>query len=299
MQWVGALGILVVQVVALVATFFSTRLGTAWWHHLASLGVVILAALALATRMRSRRFLGVGVLVTTVLAAASGFWLLYWKEGIRIGGYQDWGVWWHVTWSWMAAVFFWQHTWVNRVAFAHFFRRSLRTVARASVHLGLYAVAVAGFLVSAGPGRTWFHNENYIELSVWTWLLATSVAYAAWWALRRRGQAFQKRARGGVDLGLVPAAAIAVISGIPILWFDASLKAAGLQYASKFWHVGPSVLFSVLVFAHTVQLWSTVKGHWNRLSEPEPRAIRKDASRPTAALPPRAADPAAPAGHDP
>ena len=63
----------------------------------------------------------------------------------------------------------------------------------------------------------------------------------------------------------MPVAAVALISGLPLLWMGDGLDAAGLKYASKYWHVGPSVLFAVLVFTHSMQLWSTVRGHWHRL----------------------------------
>lgn len=240
-------------------------LGTEPWHHVASLGIVLAAALALRRRMQQRRFLAVGVLAFTVLALVSGFYLLYWKEGIRADGYQDWGVFWHVAWSWAAAVFFWQHTWVNRVAFAHFFRRTFAALAPAALHLGSYALAAAALAITWGPAKSWFTNENYVPLSFAAWLVATGLAYASWLVLRRRDGAAQKRIRGGVDLGLVPIAALATVTGIPLLFLDPQLDSLGLKYASKVWHVWPSVLFAVLVFVHGAQTWSTVRAHWRRL----------------------------------
>lgn len=270
------------QVVLLVATFpplvaSMAALGTVWWHHLASLGIVLAATWALRRPMQQRRFLAIGVLAFTVLATASGFYLLYWKEGIRIDGYQDWGVFWHVAWSWAAAVFFWQHTWVNRVALAHFFRRSLRSLAPASLHLGLYAIGFLGLWLTWGPVKAWFTNENYVPLSFATWLVTAGVAYVAWLALRRRDGASQKRMRGGVDLGLVPIAALATLSGVPLLFFDPELDSLGLKYASKFWHVWPSVVFAVLVFAHGVQTWNTVRTHWKRLGANPPGEVARAA----------------------
>ncbi|HJQ93767.1 MAG TPA: hypothetical protein VJ874_05730, partial [Candidatus Thermoplasmatota archaeon] len=253
------------QSVALLATFPLKTLGTEAWHHFASLAGVLLLVAAVPGPMRTRRFLAIGVLATTVLATASGFYLLYWKEGIRVDGYQDWGVFWHVAWSWGAAVFFWQHTWVNRVALGHFFRRSLASLAPAAAHIGLYVVAIVALVVTWGPAKAWFTNENYVPLSFATWLLALVVAYASWGLLRRRDGASQKRIRGGVDLGLVPMAALAVVTGLPLLFFDPELDGLGLKYASKFWHVWPSVLFAVLVFVHGAQTWSTVRTHWRRL----------------------------------
>ncbi len=263
------IGLSVLQVAALAGTYYLDGLGAAWWHHVASLAVVLALAAAFWPAMQSRRFLGIGVLVSTILATISGFYLLYWKEGIRVDGYQDWGVFWHVAWSWAAAVFFWQHTWVNRVAFAHYFKRSLRALAPAAFHIGLYVAAIAGFVVTAGPGKDWFTVETYIPLSYWTWLACIVVAYGAWWFVRGRTHAAKKRVRGGVDLALVPTSALAVLSGIPLLFLGAAMDALGLKYASKFWHVAPSVLFAVLVFVHSVQLWRTMRAHWRRMGRGE------------------------------
>lgn len=278
MAWLSRSGTVLLlaalHLAALVATFPGVlgvaavdALGTEGWHHLASLGAVLAAALALPGPMRTRRFLAVGVLATSVLATASGFFLLYWKEGIRADGYQDWGVFWHVAWSWAAAVFFWRHTWVNRVAYLHFLRRSLGTPRKAAVHLGLYALGVAALVVTWGPAKGWFTNETYVPLSFATWLAAVGAAYVSWLVLRRDPKA-TARTRGGVDMGLVPMAALATLTGLPLLFLDPQLDALGLKYASKAWHVWPSVVFAVLVFVHGAQFWHVVQGHWRRLGRP-------------------------------
>ena len=256
--------LLAVQAIALVATFPFKALGTAAWHHLASLAVVLVVSFALPRPMRSRRFLAIGVLAFSILATVSGFYLLYWKEGIRIDGYQDWGVFWHVAWSWAGAVFFWQHTWVNRVAYGHFLRRSLASLRPASFHLGLYALGLAALAVTWGPAKSWFTNENYIPISFAAWLAAVGIAYVSWLVLRRSTDAVN-RTRSGVDLALVPMSALATLTGIPLLFFDPELDGLGLKYASKVWHVWPSVVFAVLVFVHGAQLWTVVRSHWNQL----------------------------------
>lgn len=259
------------QALLLVATFPLPGFGAKGWHHLASLGVVIALAVAFRRRLTSRAFLAFGVLATTVLATASGFYLLYWKEGIRVDGYQDWGVFWHVAWSWAAALFFFQHTWVNRVAYGHFLRRSLRWATPAVLHLGAYALLVAALLVTWGPAKGAFTNGNYVPLSFAAWLAAVVPAYALWLGLRRRPATAQRHFRGHVDVALVPIAALAVISGLPLLYLDPQLDGWGLKYASKVWHVWPSVAFAVLVFAHSLQAWSTMRAHWRKLAQARAR----------------------------
>ena len=262
--WTPILAAAAVQAVLLAATFPGDTLGTQWWHHVASLGAVLLGALLLRRRMASRAFLAFSVLAASVLATASGFYLLYWKEGIRVDGYQDWGVFWHVAWSWAAAVLFFQHTWVNRVAFGHFWRRAWRAGQPAVVHAGAYAVAVLALVVTWGPLKSSFTAETYIPLGFAAWLACTVLAYVLWLVLRRRDSVAQKALRGHVDVALVPFAALATISGLPLLWIDPQLDAWGLKYASKIWHVWPSVAFAVLVFVHSAQAWSNVRAHWRK-----------------------------------
>lgn len=252
-----------VQLAALVVTYPVPGLGAELWHHVASLGVVVAASLALYRPMTRRSFLAIGVLSTSILAAVSGFYLLYWKEGIRVAGYQDWGVFWHVAWSWAAMVFFFQHGWVNRVQFVHFVRRSFQGIGPGVVHAGLYLLVAIALWWTWGPVKSWFTNENYVPLSLVAWLAATVPAYIAWIMLRRSVTLWQ--VRRPVDLGLVPIATLAVVSGFPLLFLGDLMDAMGWKYVSKYWHVWPSVVFSVLVFVHAVQAWGTVQAHWRRM----------------------------------
>jgi hypothetical protein len=283
-------GILGLQVAVFWLTTYVPGLGAQGWHHVASLAAVVaLTAAAWRPLTRSRRVLAIGVLVFTVLATATGFWLLYWKEGIRVAGFQDWGVFWHVAWSWGAMVFFFQHTWINRVALGHFFRRSFARIPSAVLHAGAYAMLVVVFIVTwSSLGKGWFTVESYVPLSLYAWVLMVTPPYAAWAVTAVRGarvraaarmRARQGHRRGTVDLALVPAAALAVVSGVSITWFDPAMDAHGWKYVSKFWHVWPSILFTVLVFIHTVQLWSAMRAHWRNtgmaLGDVPPRAPRR------------------------
>lgn len=267
--WIAILA--AAQLALLAATFPLDALGTSGWHHVASLAAVLAMGVPVRRRLLERAFLAYGVLATTALATASGFYLLYWKEGIRVDGYQDWGVFWHVAWSWAAAAFFFLHTWVNRVAYGHFVRASLRRAAPAALHVGGYVATLAALAVTWGPARASFTNGNYIPLSFAAWLSATAVAYLLWLVLRRR-PGTHKAARGNVDVALVPLSALAVLSGLPLLYLDAPLDAAGLKYASKFWHVWPSVAFAVLVFAHGAQAWANLRAHWRKGAAPREAA---------------------------
>lgn len=275
MSWRRAywtVGLTALQAALLAATYFWDGLGARTWHHVASLGgVLLLAAVIHRPLARSRRFLAVGVLATTSLAAVSGFYLLYWKEGIRADGYQDWGVFWHVLWSWMAAVFFVQHTWINRVAFGAFFRRSLVRAGPATAHMGAYALSVGALAVTWSPsGRVWFDGGNYVPLTLYTWAAVLVPAYAMWLALRRRWEHWP--VRRALDLALVPLAGLAVATGFPLV-FDGPFDAAGLKYASKYWHVASSILFSVVVFIHSVQAWAGMRAHWRNYGRPGRRAV--------------------------
>lgn len=288
-----AVALVLAQGVLFAATSQVPGLGAEAWHHVATLvGSLALAAALWRPVTRSRRFLAVGVLAFTVLATVSGFWLLYWKEGIRASGYQDWGVFWHVAWSWLAAIFFFQHTWINRVSLAHFVRRSFSSVNAATVHIGAYVVVIVAFIVTwSDVGKDWFHVENYVPLTLYAWLLATVPSYAAWGLMARtaarrskagaeRLRRFQTLWRSRVDLALVPLAALVVVSGIPLTFLDPWTEANGWKYVAKYWHVWPSVAFSVLVFAHGVQLWGPVQAHWRKYSLKDRRASRGKTTAP-------------------
>lgn len=272
-RWPILIMVCALQALALWGTSRLPGFGAQGWHHVASLVAVLALTLWLRRPLtRSRRVLAIGVLATSVLAGASGFWLLYWKEGIRAAGYQDWGVWWHVAWSWTGSVFFFQHTWINRVSFAHFVRRSLARLDAAIVHIGAYLLVVAMFILTwSGVGKGWFTVESYIPLTLYAWLVATTPPYALWVVARFapvggwRSRLDRAHLRGPVDLALVPAAALATLSGIPLTWFDPIMDEHGWKYVSKFWHVWPSVLFLVLVFVHSVHSWNGMRAHWRKV----------------------------------
>ncbi len=269
MRTAWTIGLTVAQLVALVATFFVPRFGAPIWSHLVSLGIVVVACgAAWRPLSSSRRILAIGALVTSVLAIVSGFYLLYWKEGIRVDGYQDWGVWWHVFWSWAAAVFFFQHTWINRRQYARFFVDSFKQAGPAAWHVGIHALLVVGLILSWTIWKDGFDGGNYLALGYVGWLVASIPAYSIWMVRAIRGGMGQRSSwpwRRAVDLGLVPAAAFATLTGIPLTFFDDAFDAWGLKYASKTWHVWPSILFAVLVWIHSVQVWSTVRNHWRQL----------------------------------
>jgi len=251
------------------------ELGASFWHHLASLAIVLGLSVGFYKPLaRSRRFLAIGVLILSLLAAASGFWLLYWKEGIRAAGFQDWGVFWHVAWSWAAAVFFFQHTWINRIALGHFFKQRFTSLGGILVHGGAYLLVIVAFVVTwSDIGKDWFTVESYIPLSLYAWLAITAPAYLAWfWNLiqwnvlhRTKDPVRATRSRGRIDVALVPIAALAVLSGIPLTFFDFFMDQNGWKYVSKYWHVWPSVLFTALVFIHTLQIWQTMRAHWRQV----------------------------------
>lgn len=255
----------VVQLLLLLVTRILDGPGTQTWHHLASLaGAIALMGLA-GKRMQNRAFLGIGILLTTILATVSGFVLLYFKEGLRVDGHQDWLVFWHLVWSWFASGFFVMHVWVNRVAFVHFFQASFRSVRPGLVHGGAYVVSLLGLLWSATLGKSQFNNESYIPQSVWAWLLCTAVAYGIWLGTRRAGRQTHLHLRSAADLILVPVMTFVILSGFVLLYGSDVTDPNGLKYAAKAWHTLPSVLFSVVVFVHSVQLWTQVRRHWQRL----------------------------------
>ncbi|MDX1612381.1 MAG: hypothetical protein R3185_08420 [Candidatus Thermoplasmatota archaeon] len=271
-RWI--LGLTIAQLSLLIVTFPVPGFGAETWHHMASLAAVLgLTGLLWSRLISSRRALALGLLVTSVLASVSGFYLIYWKAGIRVEGFQDWGVWWHVAWSWMVMVLFALHTWVNRVSFVRFFQDSLRSRLGTWLHLGAYLIVLAALVATWSPwGRDAFTNANYIPYTLRTWVLVLVPPYLAWlWVRRRQRTGEDPLARFGhwpvrraVDLALVPTTALAILSGLPLI-FDGPIDPRGLKYVAKYWHVWPSILFTVLVFIHAVQAWPTVKVHWGKL----------------------------------
>lgn len=279
-------GLLLLQVAVLWATYWIPGLGEQTWHNFASLGVALaVSAVFWRPLARSRRFLAMGVLSLTVLATASGFWLLYWKEGLRVDGLQDWGRFWHILWSWFAAIFFFQHSWINRAALVSFVRRTVSTLSGSVLHAGAYALVVVAFIVMwFGTGKTWVTNDNYIPLSLYTWLVFSVPPYLIWLYVRT-GLRFplsqdrvkilfaRRRVQVWFTVALVPMAALAVLSGLPLAFTKDFVENVGLKYIAKYWHVWPSVLFAVLVFGHSIHSWASVKLHWRALAK-TPRTTR-------------------------
>jgi hypothetical protein len=258
------------QAVALWLTIprFLPTLGIPTWHHNATLAASLLFGAVFWRRLTTdRRWLGVGVMVTTILAVASGFLLLYLKQDLKDAGYKDWAKWWHIAWSWFALVLFAGHTWVNRKGLA----RSMRRVAKGAMGFARYWLP--HILVLAAIPLTWSHwgasrlqDPQYIPLTLYTWLVVLVPVYGLWlWATWRKRQAAAPAWAGRpatqafVDSWLFPMTILANVSGFPILWLGT--KDTVLKYVAKYWHTWPSILMAVLVFAHTVQFWASMRKH--------------------------------------
>lgn len=244
-------------------------LGAPTWHHNVSLLVVFLfSAVFWRPMTRDRRFLGVGVLVTTVLAVVSAFLLLYLKQQLKATDLKDWAKFWHVAWSWAALAFFLGHTWANRTGLGRSWRR-MSQGAKGAVFYGLLGLMVVAIPVTWSPwGADVFTDPIYIPLTLYTWLVFLVPAYGAWlwasihmrnndglrptWWSRPGTQAF-------VDSWLVPMTVLANVSGFPILYFGT--KDTALKYVAKYWHTWPSIAMAILVFAHTIQFLPAVARH--------------------------------------
>lgn len=241
-------------------------LGFPTWHHNASLAAAVLFSAIFWRRMTTdRRFLGLGVAVTTVLAIASAFLLLYLKADLKVWLLKDWAKFWHVAWSWFALAFFAGHTWVNRKGWMRAMRR-LATGAKGFAWFWLpnllWVVAIP-LTWSAWGART-FTDPRYIPMTLWTWLALLVPAYGVWalaaletrlgvrplWFRRTKTQPF-------VDVWLVPMTFLANVSGFPLLYFGTA--DTPLKYVAKYWHSWPSIAMAILVFAHTVQFWPAVR----------------------------------------
>jgi len=268
-----------IQVGLVVWTAFgpwTPGLGVPTWHHNAALAVSLAFAAAFWRRMTTdRRFLGLGVMVTTILAVASAFLLLYLKQDLKDSGLKDWAKFWHVAWSWFALWFFLGHTWVNRRPF-------VRAVRRVGAGLrGLATYWLPHLLVLAAIPLTWaawgareFTDPRYIPMTLWTWMLFLAPSYLVWlWAAlrirRQRRPTWATRPAAGafVDAWLVPMTFWANVTGFPILYFGT--KDTALKYVAKYWHTWPSIAMAILVFAHTVQFWPGVRRYAAAAQPPE------------------------------
>lgn len=211
-----------------------------------------------------RRFLGIGVLVTTFLALASAFLLLYLKVPLKEAFLKDWAKFWHIAWSWFALAFFLGHTWVNR--YGH-----MRATKRIAAGLRGFAwFTFPNLLIIALIPVTWsswgaevFTDPRYIPLTLWTWIGFLVPSYGAWLVavLQSRGgirPAWFSRARTQTftTAWLVPMTVWANVTGFPILYFGT--KDTALKYVAKYWHTWPAIAMAILVFAHTIQFLPVV-----------------------------------------
>lgn len=263
------LGLLVVTAFPPFAqTPSSGALGVPTWHHNAALAVTLAFTALFWRRMTSdRRFLGTGVLVTTLLALASAFLILYLKQDLKDSLLKDWAKFWHVTWSWAALAFFLGHTWVNRTGLARSWKR-MTAGASGVVFYGLLTLMVAAIPVTwSGWGARVFTDPIYIPLTLYTWLVFLLPTYTVWlasviqlrrdrepatWLRRPATQAF-------VDTWLIPMTILANVSGFPILYFGT--KDTTLKYVAKYWHTWPSIAMAILIFAHMVQFWPAIRNY--------------------------------------
>lgn len=271
MWWTSGL---VVQLAVLVVTAFppfaqvetSGALGVPLWHQNATLAAAVVFMAVFWRRVTTdRRFLGLGVMVTTILAVASAFLLLYLKADLKDWLLKDWAKFWHVAWSWFALVFFLGHTWVNRGGLARSWRRMTQGN-RGWLHYGILALMVVAIPITWSPlGAKVFTDPIYIPLTLYTWLVFLVPTYSAWMAATlymRNNEGMRPSwwgragTQGFVDSWLVPMTVLANVSGFPILWFGT--KDTTLKYVAKYWHTWPSIAMAILVFAHTIQFLPAV-----------------------------------------
>lgn len=281
--WVWALA--AAQVALLVATAlppFSPGFGVPTWHHHASLALAVAFTALTFRRMASdRRWLGLGVALTTLLALASAFLLLYLKDDLKAWGLKDWAKWWHVAWSWLALAFFLGHTWVNRHGLDRSLRRIETGLSGIAYWVPLAAILVAIPLTWSPWGARTFTDPGYIPLTLYTWLAIAGPAYAAWAVAfvrtRRRGRPPRWAARPAtqafVDAWLLPMTILANVSGFPILYLGT--KDTALKYVAKYWHTWPSIAMAVLVFAHTIQFLPGMQRHLRPAQPAQPAATAK------------------------
>ncbi len=242
-------------------------LGVPTWHHNASLlaTIVVYAIAATATRGTPRRHQALGVAFWTTLALLSGFLILYLKPELKATDHKDWAKFWHVAWSWLALWYALGHTWLNRTGLS----RALRRLGRRSVRAAAYVVPLLLIIIAipltwSDRGAHALQEPEYIPLTLWTWLGFVAGPYAAWWFGRAADVSWLGRVhiQNLVTNWLIPMTLAANISGIPILYFGT--KDTDLKYVAKYWHTWPSIAMAVLLFAHTVQFWPAMVGHWRR-----------------------------------
>ncbi|MFA5943353.1 MAG: hypothetical protein WC876_02685 [Candidatus Thermoplasmatota archaeon] len=256
-------------------------LGVPTWHHNASLAAAVVFSLVFRKRMTAdRRFLGMGVLVTTTLALLSAFLILYLKVELKETGLKDWAKFWHVAWSWFALAFFLGHTWANRYGL-------LRATTRIAAGLsGKTAFILPNLLILAAIPLTWsdwgarhFTDPRYIPMTLWTWIGFLVPVYGSWlvavvqtrggrrpeWFSRAKTQTF-------TTAWLLPITLLANLSGFPILYFGT--KDTALKYVAKYWHAWPSIAMALLIFAHTLQFLPVVSRYAAK-NEPKAPATRQ------------------------
>lgn len=249
----------------------ATALGAPTWHHNASLLAAVLMTAVFWRRMTTdRRFLGLGVLVTTILALASAFLILYLKQDLKDALLKDWAKFWHVAWSWFALAFFLGHTWVNRVGWLRAMHRvgsGLRGAAWFWLPNLAWLIAIP--LTWSDWGARTFTDPRYIPMTLWTWLAFLVPIYGAWLisvlpANRRQRRTWSARpnTQNLVGAWLIPMTVLANVSGLPILYF--ATKDTSLKYVAKYWHTWPSIAMAILVFAHTIQFWPAVRNYSQR-----------------------------------
>ncbi|MHB1260792.1 MAG: hypothetical protein ACYC2H_03665 [Thermoplasmatota archaeon] len=259
-------------------------LGVPTWHHNVSLAAALLFSAAFWRRMTSdRRFLGMGVLVTTALALLSAFLILYLKIELKETLLKDWAKFWHVAWSWFALVFFVGHTWVNRYGLARATKR---------IAAGVWGKAwfvVPNLLIVAALPLTWsswgapvFTDPRYIPMTLWTWIGFLVPVYGSWlvavaqtrggkrpdWFSRAKTQTF-------TTSWLLPMTFWANVTGFPILYFGT--KDTALKYVAKYWHTWPSIAMAILVFAHTLQFLPVVSRYADKARPSAPTTSQNQA----------------------
>ncbi|MEK6986436.1 MAG: hypothetical protein AABX89_08690 [Candidatus Thermoplasmatota archaeon] len=264
--WIAATGAQIGLVLLTVPSLVPGLGGPTWHHNASLLGAIVLCA-AFGRRMLDRRFLGIGVLATTVLAILSGFLVLHFKPLLKATGFKDWAVWWHIAWSWLGLLFFVMHTSVNRSGLARSLRRMHTRARDALLYQGLLlAIVVLIPLTWLTSAPSWISDRNYLQLTLFTWIFLLSPAYIAWgivqlrarsntvptWGKRPATQAF-------TDSWLLPMTILANISGFPMLYFDTAQTP--LKFIAKYWHTWPSIAMTLLVFAHTIQFLPAMARH--------------------------------------